>query len=295
MSTPPTKAPKSADERLQDASDWWSTAIIDIHPGRIAVRGYPIQELIGRVRFPDMVWLMLRGELPTPAQSALLEAAMVAAVDHGPHAPSIAISRMAVTCGLPLNGAMASAINALDDVHGGAGEQCMALLHDIDQRAGESEASAADIEAGIDRFIAAHGKIIPGFGHRWHGVDPRAVRLLQIVRDVQAAGEVRGRFGRIAEGIEQVMQARKGSTIPMNIDGATAVIYCELGFAPPLGRGLFILSRSVGILAHAWEQTQQGGRIKGPMSPGIPYRYTGVEARSLPPAPPPSSDPSATR
>jgi citrate synthase len=91
------------------------------------------------------------------------------------------------------------------------------------------------------------------------------------------------------------MQARKGSTIPMNIDGATAVIYCELGFAPPLGRGLFILSRSVGILAHAWEQTQQGGRIKGPMSPGIPYRYTGVEARSLPPAPPPSSDPSATR
>ena len=64
----------------------------------------------------------------------------------------------------------------------------------------------------------------------------------------------------------------------MNIDGATAVIYCELGFPPPLGRGLFILSRSVGILAHAWEQTQQGGRIKGPMPPDIPYRYTGVRA-----------------
>ena len=51
----------------------------------------------------------------------------------------------------------------------------------------------------------------------------------------------------------------------MNIDGATAVIYAELGFSAPLGRGLFILSRSVGILAHAWEQTGQGGRIKGPM------------------------------
>ena len=68
----------------------------------------------------------------------------------------------------------------------------------------------------------------------------------------------------------------------MNIDGATAVIYSELGFAPALGRGLFILSRSVGILAHAWEQTQQGGRIKGPMSPEIPYRYTGP-ARALDP------------
>ncbi|CAM5783379.1 citryl-CoA lyase [Rhizobacter fulvus] len=282
----PKSAPKTAEERLQDASAWWSTSIIDIQPGQIGVRGYAIQDLIGRVRFPDMVWLMLRGELPTPAQSALLEAAMVAAVDHGPHAPSIAISRMAVTCGLPLNGAMASAINALDDVHGGAGEQCMTLLQDIDTaaRAGNSggEATPDQIEAGVDRYIAAHGKIIPGFGHRWHGVDPRAVRLLQLVREAQARGEVGGRFGRIAEGVERVLQARKGAPIPMNIDGATAVIYSELGFAAPLGRGLFILSRSVGILAHAWEQTQQGGRIKGPMSPGIPYRYTGVEARALP-------------
>jgi citrate synthase len=282
----PKSTPKTAEERLQDASAWWSTSIIDIQPGQIGVRGYAIQDLIGRVRFPDMVWLMLRGELPTPAQSALLEAAMVAAVDHGPHAPSIAISRMAVTCGLPLNGAMASAINALDDVHGGAGEQCMTLLQDIDTaaRAGNSggEATPDQIEAGVDRYIAAHGKIIPGFGHRWHGVDPRAVRLLQLVREAQARGEVGGRFGRIAEGVERVLQARKGAPIPMNIDGATAVIYSELGFAAPLGRGLFILSRSVGILAHAWEQTQQGGRIKGPMSPGIPYRYTGVEARALP-------------
>jgi citrate synthase len=280
------KPAKSAEARLQDASEWWSTSIIDIHPGRIAVRGYPIQDLIGRVRFPDMVWLMLRGELPDAAQSALLEAAMVAAVDHGPHAPSIAISRMAVTCGLPLNGAMASAINALDDVHGGAGEQCMELLRDIALQAGEGEAGAADIEAGVDRYVATHGKIIPGFGHRWHGVDPRAVRLLQIVREAQAAGQVQGRFGRIAEGIERLLQSRKGSPIPMNIDGATAVIFSELGFEPALGRGLFILSRSVGILSHAWEQSQQGGRIKGPMSPGIPYRYTGVQERPLPAAHP---------
>ena len=67
----------------------------------------------------------------------------------------------------------------------------------------------------------------------------------------------------------------------MNIGGATAVIYSELGFSAPLGRGLFVLSRSVGILAHAWEQSQQGGRIKGPMPPSIPYNYTGKAERSL--------------
>ena len=279
-----SKASASAEERLQKASDWWSTGIIDIEPGKIAVRGYPIQELIGNLRFPDMIWLMLRGEVPEAAQSRLLEAALVAAVDHGPHAPSIAIARMAVTCGLPLNGAMASAVNALDDVHGGAGQQCMELFDAVAAAAGDGEASADVIAAEIDRYAASHGKIVPGFGHRWHGVDPRAVRLLELVRQAEAAGVVRGRFARIAQGIERLLTARKGGRpIPMNIDGATAVIYSELGFAPALGRGIFILSRSVGILAHAWEQTQQGGRIKGPMSTDIPYRYTGPAPRSFDP------------
>ena len=271
---------KTPAQVLDEANAWWTTEIIDIHPGSIAVRGYPIEELIGNLRFPEMIWLMLRGEVPDPAHARLLEHALVAAVDHGPHAPSIAISRMAVTCGLPINGAMASAINALDDVHGGAGQQCMALMQQIDADFGDAVDEAA-VESAIERFIAQHGKIIPGFGHRWHGVDPRAVRLLELVREQQAAGTIGGRFARIGVLIEQVMQRRKQAPIPMNIDGITAVIYCELGFPAPLGRGLFILSRSVGILSHAWEQSQQGGRIKGPMPPSVPYRYAGPARRHL--------------
>lgn len=272
---------KPPQEMLEDASKWWTTGIIDIEPGRIHVRGYPIQQLIGELRFPEMVWLMLRGEVPGRRQAALLEAAMVAGVDHGPHAPSIAISRMAVTCGLPVNGAMASAINVLDDVHGGAGQQCMELMARINTIAGDQEATPAHVEQGIDAFIAEHGKIIPGFGHRFHGVDPRAVRLMQLVRAAQAEGIVHGRYATMGALIDQTLSRRKGTPIPMNIDGATAVIYSELGFPPELGRGLFILSRSVGILAHAWEQKQQGGRIKGPMPAAIPYTYAGPATRDL--------------
>lgn len=271
----------TAEQVVEDAKSWWSTAIIDIHPGEIGVRGYAIQDLIGAVSFPQMIWLMLRGELPSRAQAALLEAALVSAVDHGPHAPSIAISRMAVTCGLGVNGAMASAINALDDVHGGAGQQCMELFAAIAERSATAEPAPEIVEQEIDRFIAAHGKIIAGFGHRFHPVDPRSGRLLELVRAAQRAGTVSGRYPAIALAIERSLGRRKGQAIPMNIDGATAVIYCELGFPPQLGRGLFILSRSVGILAHAWEQMQQGGRIKGPMSPSIPYRYAGPPKRTL--------------
>ena len=74
----PTKSPE---QLIDDCGAWWDTSIIDIHPGRIAIRGYPIEELIGNVRFPDMIWLMLRGELPTRAQGDLLEAAMVPGVE----------------------------------------------------------------------------------------------------------------------------------------------------------------------------------------------------------------------
>jgi citrate synthase len=270
---------KTPEQVLADAERWWSTEIINIRPGHIEVRGYPIEQLIGALSYPEMVWLMLRGDLPSAPQARLLEAALVAAVDHGPQAPSIAISRMAVTCGLPLNGAMASAINALDDVHGGAGQQCMMLLEEIAAATPAGGVEAGQVAARIDSFIERNGKIIPGFGHRFHGVDPRAVRLMALVEQARIDGVVSGRYAAIGPLIEQVLTRRKGTPIPMNIDAATAIIYCELGFAPPLGRGLFILSRSVGILAHAWEQSQQGGRIKGPMPTSIPFEYTGPATR----------------
>jgi citrate synthase len=257
---------------LDEASAWWSTALIDVRPGEIGIGGHPIQELIGKLSFPEMIWLMLRGAAPSADQAKLLEAALVAGVDHGPQAPSIAIARMAVTCGLPLNGAMASAINVLDDIHGGAGQQCMEFYEAIHKA--EREGVADAVEAELSRF-----EIVPGFGHRFHPVDPRTGKLLSLVDAARAKGAVLGRYAEIGRQVETALARRKGTLLPMNIDGVTAVIFCELGFSPALGRGLFILSRSVGILAHAWEQTLQGGRIKGPMPPHIPYRYTGPETR----------------
>jgi citrate synthase len=274
--------PGDAEARLASCSDWWETEIIDIHPGRIGIRGYPVEQLIGRVRFPEMIWLMLRGELPTPAEADLLEAALVPGVDHGPHAPSIAISRMAVTCGLPVNGAMASAINVLDDVHGGAGQQCMELYRAIDQAAGaEGDLDEAAWRVIEQRSRDGHG-MVPGFGHRFHPVDPRTAPLLALVDAAAADGTVSGRHAAIGRAVEAALARLKQRRIPMNIDGVTAVVFCELGFEPELGRGLFILSRSVGILAHAWEQKQRGGRIKGPMPPSVPYRYSGPPRRDLP-------------
>jgi len=213
---------------------------------------------------------MLRGELPTPVQGRLLEAALVAAVDHGPQAPSIAAARMAATCGVGLNSAVATGAGLLGDTHGGAGQQCMEVLARIVE--GES---ADEVVAGF-RARAAY---VPGFGHRFHPRDPRRGPLLALVREAVDAGEVPGRALAAGLALEESLARGRTKPVPMNIDGATAIVYAELGFPAELGRGLFVLSRSVGILAHAWEEHEGGARIKGPLPPPLLAAYDGEPAR----------------
>lgn len=264
--------------------EWWATSIIEMRPGMIRYRGYAIEDLIGRIGFAEMVWLLTRGELPKPGHAKLLEAALVAAVDHGPQAPSIAIARMAMTCGVGINNAMASAINVLGDIHGGAGEQAMVLYlriaHRLNGRA-DRRAIASAVVAEMDALAKKDVSHVPGFGHRFHPTDPRALRLLRLVDEAASAGHVSGHFAAIGRVVEKVLAKQKRRKIPMNIDGATAVIFAELGFPPPLCRGLFVLSRSVGALAHAWEESQSGERNKGPIPRHLLWAYRGPKPRRV--------------
>jgi citrate synthase len=259
---------------VRDVSDWWSTAVSRIEPDVIELRGRPVQDLIGHAGFVAVIWLLLRGELPTPGQERLLEAALVASVDHGPHAPSIAVARIAATCGIGLNNAVASGVNTLGDVHGGAGEQCMRMLAEVTRHTADGTAPDQAAAAVIGAW-RARSKYLPGFGHRFHTVDPRRGPLLGSVETAVADGVTDGSYLRAALAVEQVLARERTRPVPINVDGCTAVVFGELGFPPPLARGLFVLSRSVGILAHAWEETGQGRRNKGPMPPAILPTYLG--------------------
>jgi citrate synthase len=233
-----------------------------------------------------MVWLMTRGELPKRAHAKLLEAALVSAVDHGPQAPSIAIARMAITCGVGINNAMASAINVLGDIHGGAGEQAVEFYQRIAKRLDPKTVNRRSVEAAakseMDKLAQRGIRHVPGFGHRFHPTDPRAPKLLKLVDQAAASGHVSGRFAAVGRAVEKVLARQKRRKIPMNIDGATAVIFAELGFPPPLCRGLFVLSRSVGALAHAWEESQSGERNKGPIPRELLWTYNGPKIRRIP-------------
>lgn len=263
-----------------ERSTWWKTSISDISPGTIRYHGYPVEQLISseQVSMASMIWLMTRGELPSVPQAQLLERALVAGVDHGPQAPSIAIARMAMTCGVGINSAMASATNVLGDVHGGAGQELMEIFHTIldDPRTLE------EAVAGRVARLRGENRYVPGFGHRFHPVDPRRAPLVSAVESARDAGIVAGKFLQVALEIERQINVGRERPIPMNIDGATAIIYAELGFEPVLGRGLFILSRSVGALAHAWEESLSGQRNKGPEHRSILPDYVGPDPRDVP-------------
>lgn len=179
---------------------------------------------------------------------------------------------MAITCGVGINSAMASGVNVLGDVHGGAGEQCLSLLNEIITRAGSGTEWDAAAEDVVDR-LRSQGRHIPGFGHRFHPVDPRRDPLVGLVEEARDAGVISGLHLLAGLALEGVLARGRRRGVPMNIDGATAIIYGELGFPPPMARGLFILSRSVGILAHVWEESNAGTRLKGPMPPSILPTY----------------------
>lgn len=258
---------------MSDVADWWTTKIIRMEPGHIEFRGQPIEELIKSHTFTQMIWLMVMGQTPTPPQTRLLDAALVASVDHGPQAPSIAASRMAITCGVGINNAIASGVNMLGDVHGGAGEQALELYQSILQMSIEQPLESA-INHALDE-LAERTPFVPGFGHRFHKPeDPRAKPLMKLLRDCsQDDQSIDSRFADIAEGIQNAIEQRKGKRIAMNIDGATAAIYGALGVPATLARGLFCLSRSVGLTAHTYEQSLSNERNKGPTPPHYLWTY----------------------
>src|SRR5436190_5701829 len=146
---------RSALSRFREGGHaWWETAISDVQPGRIVIRGERIEHLIESMSYAGVVGLVVANLRLTAVQSRLLEASLVAGVDHGVRAPSIAAARMAATCGVTLNSAVATGMNLLGDHHGGAGEQCMELLYQLVDDAGDPARLDSLAEAGVGTRIS---------------------------------------------------------------------------------------------------------------------------------------------
>ena len=149
------------------------TNITSIAPGEILVKGYNIIELMGQKSFAEVVYLILRGELPNQAEARLMEAILVSSVDHGVTPPSSMATRLVISGGNPLNAAVAGGILTIGESHGGAIEQCARIL----QEWAGKPASSHDNAIAILKDLTSRNIRMPGFGHRLHKVDPRTDQL----------------------------------------------------------------------------------------------------------------------
>src|SRR5215204_3555259 len=114
--------------RTRPTGDRWQTALTSIAPNAILIRGYPVDEMMGRLSFADAVYLLLMGELPSPAIGRMLNAVLVSSLDHGVTPPSTLAARNVATSGAPLKDCVAAGILAFGPRHGGDIESCMRYL-----------------------------------------------------------------------------------------------------------------------------------------------------------------------
>jgi citrate synthase len=257
----------------------WATAITHIEPNRILVRGYCLDELMGRVNFGEAIYLLLTGELPSPSIGRLVNAMLASFIDHGATPPSTLATRNAATTGASLRGSVAAGILGFGIHHGGDVLACRQLLDDglALVRTGKSMVDAAAELA--ERLVAANEIPPPGFGHRYHTTDPRAIRLLQIAHELEVDHE----YTQLIRALEHALSRHPelaDRRLPVNVDGAIAAVCGDVGLPPEVADALLMISRVPGLAAHALEEQNREApmRVVDPTS----HVYDGPSERRVP-------------
>jgi citrate synthase len=258
------------------------TAISRVFPDRILVRGYNLVDLAATRSFGDVVYVLLRGELPAGHEGELIEAMLSVMVEHSINAPSTFAARTAANAGTPLQGAVAAGVLTIGENHGGAGEECARILQEAVASVGgdsilwSDPASVGALAVEVVATSRAAGKRLPGFGHRVHDPDPRAAFLLGKAHQLGIAGP----HTMLAEALVDALKQQSGRSLPLNVDGALGALISDMGFDYRMGKGLFILARTAGLLAHVQEEMETGKPFQ--FAPRVATNWTGAEERPLP-------------
>ncbi len=253
----------------------WETQLSCATEDGIQIRGYDLVELIGRVPFSSVLYLLYTGELPEPQVARLVDAVMVASIDHGPGAPSALAARTAASGGAPLGAAAAAGLLTMGKYHGAAVEDAMQAIRQVT----ESSKANGDLDRAAEQVVAdwrKQNRRLSGFGHRQHKrQDPRLERLFALAREAN----VQGNYLQAARALEGALKRSTGKDLPINIDGAMAAILCEIGFPPTLANAVFMIARLTGIMAHVNEEITRMPPMRR-IDP-IDWSYDGPRTRRL--------------
>lgn len=234
-------------------NDTWQTAITKVEPNKILIHGYRLDELMGRITYAQMLYLLLKGELPSEGMGNILDAILVSSIDHGVTPPSTLAAITATSTGAPVNAALATGILSINKFHGGAIEGCMEMLENAEKYRKEKGISTEEAAKEIVNQYQEKKQRLPGFGHRIHTNDPRTRRLYELASHYH----IDGNYVNMMKALEKEIEKTLNKRFPINVDGAIASLLCELGFDPQLGNAFFIIARIPGLLAHIKEEKER--------------------------------------
>ena len=254
-----------------------ATAICGSTDAAIWVRGRDLTaDLMGRIGFTGYFWLLLTGESPTPAQSRILDATLVAIAEHG-LVPSVQVSRMTLAAAPEaVQGAVAAGLLGCGSVILGSAEAAGGFFAEIVRRVGGGQETAAAATALVHEYRSRQ-EAIPGYGHPLHKrSDPRAARLLEIAREAGTAGM----YASVAHTVERLLPELTGRPLALNVSGAIPAVLLDAGYPLPALKGVPLLARTAGLIAHLLEEqarpigfamsaaAAEAVRYDGPAPPG---------------------------
>ncbi|MBI4514345.1 MAG: hypothetical protein HY699_00810 [Deltaproteobacteria bacterium] len=264
--------------RSGDFSDYWQTRISSAAPGKILVRGYPIEELIEHLSFIESAWLIVRGELPSAREAALLELVMKSAMDQQ-FINSAACAARFTASAFPESPipAIASGMLATGSVTGSP-QECAEMLYAARTRPGRASLQRIARDT-VAEWLGAKGHV-PGFGHPIHkSGEPRA----KIVRRLARAAGGWGKSGALFDAIGTALATAKGRPLPMNLAGAIAAVMVDLEWHPLEIGALGAVSYGMALVAHVVEEIREGVPLRI-IPDALGAKYVGPPERHLTPA-----------
>ncbi|MFX1282617.1 MAG: citrate/2-methylcitrate synthase [Promethearchaeota archaeon] len=227
--------------------------------------------------FSHVIYKILTGEtVVDEKKSSVLEAMIVASVDHGVTPPSAQATVIAATVRATYEVAVAQGVSAITDVHGGAGakaaqffKKCIALANEKNIELSEA------VEENISIYMK-EGKRIQGLGHRIHTKDPRRDVLWIKAKHAGIAGDC----VEISKIITDIFKRVRGINLPINVDGVIGAIIADMGLDPNLAKAVFIYGRIAGLSAHYFEEIASQPQMRRiNFSEAI---YKGEKSRKIP-------------
>ncbi|HXD70666.1 MAG TPA: citryl-CoA lyase [Gaiellales bacterium] len=235
-------------------NDWLRTDIGTTTADSITVRGHDLAgELMGKVTFTELAFLLVQGRMPEPGETTLLDAVLVSLADHG-LTPTVLAARLTHT-GAPesLQGSVAAGLLGAGSVFLGVVEDAAVFLAEIVAQADDDAGLRAAADAAVTARLG-EGRRVPGLGHPIHKAeDPRTPRMYAIAAEAGALGP----HLRALEFVAESAAGRAGRRLPINGAGAAGAALADIGFAPEIVRGFALLARTAGVVAHLAEEMER--------------------------------------